>query len=88
MQEVVSRKGVRPVSNPEPVQVLHGCRQLVPRGVPLSRKTSATLAICCHLWSLIIEHSDGTARVKWEEGEDDVKSAWPLCPGLHTCYNA
>ena len=18
---------------------------------------------------------------------DDVKSAWPLCPGLHTCYN-
>ncbi len=30
----------------------------------------------------------GTARVKWEEGGDDVKSAWPLCPGLHTCYNA
>ena len=22
-----------------------------------------------------------------EEGEDDVKSAWPLCPGLHTRYN-
>ena len=22
-----------------------------------------------------------------EEGEDDVKSAWPLCLGLHTCYN-
>ena len=22
-----------------------------------------------------------------EEGEDDVKSAWPLYPGLHTCYN-
>ena len=18
---------------------------------------------------------------------DDVKSSWPLCPGLHTCYN-
>ncbi len=33
-------------------------------------------------------HSKGTARVKWEEGEDDVKSAWPLCPGRHTCYNA
>ena len=32
-------------------------------------------------------HSKGTARVKWEEGGDDVKSAWPLCPGLHTCYN-
>ena len=24
---------------------------------------------------------------KLEEGEDDVKSACPLCPGLHTCYN-
>ena len=22
-----------------------------------------------------------------EEGGDDVKSAWPLCPGRHTCYN-
>ena len=28
-----------------------------------------------------------TAGVKPEEGGDDVKSAWPLCPGLHTCYN-
>jgi len=25
--------------------------------------------------------------IKREEGGDDVKSAWPLCPGLHTCYN-
>ena len=32
-------------------------------------------------------HSDETARVKREEGADDVKSVWPLCPGLHTCYN-
>ena len=31
--------------------------------------------------------SEGTARVKWEEGGDDVKSSWPLCPGRHTCYN-
>ena len=22
-----------------------------------------------------------------EEGGDDVKSVWPLCLGLHTCYN-
>ena len=22
-----------------------------------------------------------------EEGGDDVKSVWPLHPGLHTCYN-
>ena len=24
---------------------------------------------------------------KPEEGGDDVKSVWPLHPGLHTCYN-
>ncbi len=24
---------------------------------------------------------------KQEEGGDDVKSVWPLRPGLHTCYN-
>ncbi len=29
----------------------------------------------------------GTAGVKPEEGGDDVKSSWPLCPGPHTCYN-
>ncbi len=32
-------------------------------------------------------NSSETARVNWEEGGDDVKSSWPLCPGLHTCYN-
>ncbi len=32
-------------------------------------------------------HSRGTAGVKPEEGGDDVKSSWPLCLGLHTCYN-
>ena len=32
-------------------------------------------------------HSAETAGDKPEEGGDDVKSAWPLCPGLHTCYN-
>ena len=31
--------------------------------------------------------SQGTAGVEPEEGGDDVKSAWPLCPGLHTRYN-
>ena len=33
------------------------------------------------------EDSGGTADDKSEEGGDDVKSSWPLCPGLHTCYN-
>ena len=32
-------------------------------------------------------HSVGTAVVRCEEGGDDVKSARPLRPGLHTCYN-
>ena len=32
-------------------------------------------------------HSGGTAAVRCEEGGDDVKSARPLRPGLHTCYN-
>ena len=31
--------------------------------------------------------SGETARVKREEGVDDVKSVWLLHPGLHTCYN-
>ena len=31
--------------------------------------------------------SEETACVKQEEGADDVKSVWPLYPGLHTCYN-
>ena len=32
-------------------------------------------------------HSQETAGDKLEEGGDDVKSSWPLCPGLHTYYN-
>ena len=32
-------------------------------------------------------HSVDTAIVRCEEGGDDVKSARPLRPGLHTCYN-
>ena len=31
--------------------------------------------------------SVGTATVRCEEGGDDVKSARPLRPGRHTCYN-
>ncbi len=31
--------------------------------------------------------SQETASDKLEEGGDDVMSSWPLCPGLHTCYN-
>src|SRR5947209_16331321 len=65
-------------------QVLHGCRQLVSCDVGLSPITSETLVSSCHH---SVGHSSETAGVKPEEGGDDVKSSWPLCPGLHTCYN-
>ncbi len=42
---------------------------------------------CPHLPSGQAGNYEETAGVKPEEGEDDVKSSWPLCPGLHTCYN-
>ena len=35
----------------------------------------------------MLQVSYGTAGIKPEEGGDDVKSAWPLYPGLHTRYN-
>jgi len=64
-------------------QVVHGCRQLVPWGVGLSPATSATLVFSCqHL----VWNPEQTDSDKPEEGEDDVKSSCPLCPGRHTCY--
>ncbi len=41
----------------------------------------------CQLPASNVGDSGETARVNREEGGDDVKSSWPLCPGLHTCYN-
>src|SRR6201987_2466971 len=35
----------------------------------------------------VLYHSHGTAERNSEEGGDDVKSAWPLRPGLHPRYN-
>ena len=35
----------------------------------------------------LVTFSSETASHKEEEGGDDVKSSWPLCPGLHTRYN-
>ncbi|KAI3664338.1 hypothetical protein L1987_89930 [Smallanthus sonchifolius] len=34
-----------------------------------------------------VPHSRRTASEILEEGGDDVKSAWPLWAGPHTCYN-
>src|SRR5947199_1530947 len=42
---------------------------------------------CFQLPASKVGDSGKTAGVKPEEGGDDVKSSWPLCPGLHTCYN-
>ena len=41
----------------------------------------------CQLLTGKAEDSGGTAGVSCEEGWDDVKSARPLHPGRHTCYN-
>ncbi len=35
----------------------------------------------------MLQVSYETAGLVPEEGGDDVKSAWPLYPGLHTRYN-
>ncbi len=45
---------------------------------------SATLVLSCHH---LVGNFKETAGDKPEEGGDDVKSLWPLWPGLHTCYN-
>ena len=42
---------------------------------------------CLQLPASYVGDSGETAGVKPEEGGDDVKSSWPLRPGLHTCYN-
>ena len=42
---------------------------------------------CSQLPSVKAGHSVKTASARSEEGGDDVKSARPLRPGLHTCYN-
>ncbi len=50
----------------------------------VSPATSATPFFSYHH---SVGDSKDTAPVNGEEGGDDVKSSWPLCPGLHTCYN-
>ena len=42
---------------------------------------------CRQLPSSSVGDSGGTATARCEEGGDDVKSARPLRPGRHTCYN-
>ena len=42
---------------------------------------------CGQLPTSNVGDSGQTAYASSEEGGDDVKSSWPLRPGLHTCYN-
>ena len=42
---------------------------------------------CVQLPACYDGDSGQTACANREEGGDDVKSSWPLRPGLHTCYN-
>ncbi len=57
------------------------------RAVRCSVKSGNERNPCRQLLTGDAEDSGETARVKREEGADDVKSVWPLRPGLHTCYN-
>ncbi len=57
------------------------------RAVRCSVKSGNERNPCRQLPSGKAGHSGETARVKREEGADDVKSVCPLRPGLHTCYN-
>ena len=57
------------------------------RAVRCSVKSGNERNPCYQLPAGKAGHSGETARVKREEGADDVKSVWPLRPGLHTCYN-
>ena len=55
----------------------------VVRGRVKSRNESNPYCELIH----VVDHSSETAGDKTEEGGDDVKSACPLWPGLHTDYN-
>lgn len=57
-------------------------------GFTTSDSLGAGLGTCRRLADAFGLHiSKQTACANREEGGDDVKSSWPLRPGLHTCYN-
>ena len=79
------RKRQRTVSNPEPTT---GAAWLSSARVVRCRvKSHNERNPCLQLPARHGGDSGETAGVKPEEGGDDVKSSWPLCLGLHTCYN-
>ena len=84
-QEVVCGNVTPTVSNPE---LVTGAAWLSSARVVRCRvKSHNERNPCLQLPASKVGDSEETAGVKPEEGGDDVKSSWPLCPGLHTCYN-
>src|SRR3989449_5306024 len=84
-QEVACGNVKRTVSSPEPAT---GAAWLSSARVVRCRvKSHNERNPCFQLPAGHAGDSGKTAGVKPEEGGDDVKSSWPLCPGLHTCYN-
>ena len=80
-----TRRRERTVSNPESIT---GAAWLSSARVVRCRvKSHNERNPCFQLPASNVGDSGKTAGVKPEEGGDDVKSSWPLCPGLHTCYN-
>jgi hypothetical protein len=74
------------------LQVLHDCRQFVSWDVWLIPLTDGTLNFNYLLIIYIkificIKSFKVTDNYKLEEGENEVKSMWPLWIGLHMCYN-
>src|SRR5437867_6871700 len=85
-EEVGSGNGTPTVSSPEPST---GAAWLSSARVVRCRvKSHNERNPCFQLPAGHAGDSGKTAGVKPEEGGDDVKSSWPLCLGLHTCYNA
>ncbi len=65
--------------------MLHGYRQFVLWNVWLSPFNERNPHSC--RWRFFEARTHENCRQKPDEGEDDVKSSWPLWTGLHTCYN-
>ncbi|KAF5301923.1 hypothetical protein FQR65_LT19175 [Abscondita terminalis] len=61
-------------------------RRISPSGHE-TRCCMAVVSSCRELPACHGGDSKQTACASSEEGGDDVKSSWPLRPGLHTCYN-
>ena len=67
--------------------MLHGRRQLVPRGVLLSQATSETYICICYRASNGERAQYGNCLGNEEEGVGHGRSVWPESPGIHARNN-